>query len=113
MGISTERVFSLTWAIASAISSVGVILLASLTFLHPNMGFIGLKALPAAIVGGFESLSGALIGGIFIGLVENLAGAYFSRYLGGIKEVSAIIVLLIILIIKPAGMFGVREEKRV
>ena len=66
-------------AIASAISSVGGILLANLTFLHPNMGFIGLKALPAAIVGGFESLSGALIGGILIGLIENLSGVYLSE----------------------------------
>lgn len=113
MGISTERVFSLTWAMASAISSVGGILLANLTFLHPSMGFIGLKALPAAMLGGFESLSGALVGGIIIGLIENLSGVYLSKYFGGIKEVSAFIVLLIVLIIKPAGIFGAREEKRV
>ena len=97
----------------SAISSVGGILLANLTFLHPSMGFIGLKALPAAMLGGFESLSGALVGGIIIGLIENLSGVYLSSYFGGIKEVSAFIVLLIVLIIKPAGLFGAREEKRV
>jgi branched-chain amino acid transport system permease protein len=74
------------------------------------MGFIGLKAFPAAVLGGFGSIPGAIVGGLIIGLSENLAGAYLTT---GFKNVFAYIILIIVLMIRPEGIFGIQEKKRV
>ena len=75
-----------------------------------NMGFIGLKAFPAAVVGGFTSLPGAIVGGIIIGVVESLAGFYLPE---GFKDIAAYVVVLIMLMVKPNGLFGERLRKKV
>ena len=114
MGISVQRTFTLTWALAAAVGAVGGMLLADIGYLHTNMGFIGLRAFPAAVLGGLDSIAGALLGGLIIGLVENLSGAYLDPILGGgIKEIVAYVILLIVLLIRPTGLFGSPEEKRV
>ena len=84
--------------------------MAPILFLSTNMGFIGFKAFPAAILGGFGSIPGAIIGGYIIGVSENLAGGYLPP---GFKDVFAYIILIVVLIIKPEGIFGVPELKRV
>ena len=95
----------------SALSSTFAgILLAPVTFVHSNMGFIGLKAFPAAVVGGFGSVPGAIVGGLIIGLVEALAGFYLPE---GFKDVAAYVVVLIVLLIKPSGIFGETARKKV
>ena len=114
MGISVQRVFTLTWALAAAVGAAGGMLLADIGYLHTNMCFIGLRAFPAAVLGGLDSIPGALLGGLIIGLVESLAGVYLEPLVGGgIKEVFAYVILLAVLLIRPTGLFGSPEEKRV
>jgi branched-chain amino acid transport system permease protein len=110
MGIPVKRLNGLIWATSAAVAAVAGILLAPITFVHVNMGFIGLKAFPAAVIGGFESLPGAIIGGLIIGIVEALAGFYLPE---GFKDVAAYVVVLIMLMIKPNGLFGEKIRKRV
>ena len=84
--------------------------LAQLTFVHANMGFIGLKAFPAAVVGGFGSLPGAIVGGLVIGIVEALSGFYLPE---GFKDIAPYIVVLLMLVLKPNGLFGEKLRKKV
>ena len=72
MGIPVQRLNGIAWGLAAAVAAVAGLLLAPITFVHANMGFIGLKAFPAAVVGGFGSLPGAIVGGLIIGIVESL-----------------------------------------
>ncbi|PZQ65922.1 MAG: branched-chain amino acid ABC transporter permease, partial [Variovorax paradoxus] len=76
MGIPVKRLNGLVWGLAAAVATVAGMLLAPITFVHANMGLIGLKAFPAAVVGGFGSLPGAIVGGLVIGVVESFAGFY-------------------------------------
>jgi branched-chain amino acid transport system permease protein len=74
----------------------------------------GLKVFPAVILGGLESIGGAIIGGLTIGVLENIMGSYLDVYLGGgVKEIAPFIVLIIILMVKPYGLFGIKEIERV
>lgn len=110
MGIPVQRLNGLVWALAAAAATVAGLLLAPITFVHANMGFIGLKAFPAAIVGGFGSLPGAIVGGLIIGVVESLSGFYLPE---GFKDVVPYVVVLLMLAIKPTGLFGDRARKKV
>ncbi|MBM3392853.1 MAG: branched-chain amino acid ABC transporter permease [Betaproteobacteria bacterium] len=110
MGIPVRRINMLVWGISAAVSAGAGLLLAPITFVHANMGFIGLKAFPAAVVGGFGSIPGALVGGLIIGVVETLAGFYLPE---GFKDVAAYIVVLIMLAVKPNGLFGENLRKKV
>ena len=110
MGIPVQRLNGLVWGLASAVAAIAGLLLAPITFVHANMGFIGLKAFPAAVVGGFGSLPGAIVGGLVIGIVESLAGFYLPE---GVKDIAAYIVVLIMLMIKPNGLFGEKLRKKV
>ncbi|QCK85504.1 branched-chain amino acid ABC transporter permease [Phreatobacter aquaticus] len=110
MGIPVKRFSGLIWGISAAVAAIAGILLAPLTFIHANMGFIGIKAFPAAVIGGFTSLPGAIVGGLIIGVVEALAGFYLIE---GFKDVAAFVVVLIMLVVKPTGLFGERLAKKV
>ena len=74
------------------------------------MGFIGLKAFPAAVIGGFGSVPGAIAGGLVIGIVEALAGFYLPE---GFKDVAAYVVVLLVLMVRPHGLFGTQLRKKV
>jgi len=110
MGIPVQRLNGLVWALAAAVATAAGLLLAPITFIHANMGFIGLKAFPAAIVGGFTSLPGAIVGGIIIGLVESLSGFWLPE---GFKDVMPYVVVLVMLAVRPTGLFGERSLKKV
>jgi len=110
VGINIKRIFSMTWALSAILAAIAGVLMAPILFLSTNMGFIGFKAFPAAILGGFGSIPGAIIGGYIIGVSENLAGGYLPP---GFKDVFAYIILIVVLLIKPEGIFGVPELKRV
>ncbi len=110
MGIPVKRINGLVWALATAVAAIAGLLLAPITFVHANMGFIGLKAFPAAVVGGFGSLPGAIVGGLIIGIVESLAGFYAPA---GVKDVAPYVVVLIMLMVKPNGLFGEKLRKKV
>lgn len=110
MGISVNRVFSLTWIISAALGGFAGVLLSPVTFVHMNMGYIGLKAMPAAVLGGFYSIPGAIAGGLIIGVTESLAGVYLPI---GWKDVAAWIILILVLIVRPYGLFGGERKKKV
>ena len=110
MGIPVKRLNGLVWGLAAAVAAIAGLLLAPITFVHANMGFIGLKAFPAAVVGGFGSLPGAIVGGLIIGNVESLSGFYLPE---GFKDIAAYIVVLIMLMVKPNGLFGDKLTKKV
>ena len=110
MGIPVRRVNMLVWGISAAVSACAGLLLAPITFVHVNMGYIGLKAFPAAVVGGFGSIPGALVGGLIIGIVESLSGFYLPE---GFKDIAAYILVLVMLVILPNGLFGEKMRKKV
>jgi branched-chain amino acid transport system permease protein len=110
MGIPVKRLNGLVWGLAAGVAAIAGLLLAPITFVHANMGFIGLKAFPAAVVGGFGSLPGAIVGGMIIGVVEALAGFFMPE---GFKDIAAYVVVLIMLMVKPNGLFGEKLRKKV
>jgi branched-chain amino acid transport system permease protein len=110
MGIPVQRLNGLVWGLAAAVAAIAGLLLAPITFVHANMGFIGLKAFPAAVVGGFGSLPGAIVGGLIIGVVEALAGFYLPE---GFKDIAPYVVVLLMLMVKPNGLFGESLRKKV
>ena len=110
MGIPVKRMFSLIWAISAGVAAIAGVLLAPVSLIDTNLGFIGLKAFAAAVLGGFGSIPGALVGGVTIGLIELLSGAYLPH---GFKDVAAYVVLLLVLAIRPQGMFGTVGRKKV
>ncbi|MEW9670999.1 branched-chain amino acid ABC transporter permease [Ammoniphilus sp. 3BR4] len=114
MGISVKAVFAVTWAISAIVSSVGGVLLGNINGVNSSLALIGLKVLPVALLGGLDSIPGAIVGGFIIGLLESLAGGYLDPLVGGgLKEVVPFIVLVLILMFKPYGLFGKREIERV
>ena len=110
MGIPVKALNGIAWGLAAAVAAVAGLLLAPITFVHANMGFIGLKAFPAAVVGGFGSLPGAIVGGLIIGIIESLSGFYLPD---GFKDTAAYIMVLIMLMVKPNGLFGGNLRKKV
>ena len=114
MGISVRRIFALSWSIAAVVSAVGGILLATMRGgVDGSLAVLGLKVLPVVIVGGLDSIGGAILGGFLIGVLENLSGGYLDPIFGGgVKEVAPFVALVLILMIRPYGLFGkVRIER--
>jgi branched-chain amino acid transport system permease protein len=112
MGVSVKRIFALAWAIAAVVSAVGGIILGSIRGgIDMGLGGIGLKVIPVALLGGLDSVPGAILGGLIIGVLENLSGGYLDPIFGGgVKEVAPFVVLVLILMIRPYGLFGTVEE---
>jgi branched-chain amino acid transport system permease protein len=109
MGIPIKRVSAATWAIAAAVAALGGVLLAPIALVEANMGFIVLKALPAAVLGGFASLPGAVIGGVVIGLIEVFSGRYISDTA---RNLAPYVVLLLVLVVRPEGLFAEPKKRR-
>ena len=110
MGIPVKRLNGLVWGLAAAAAAIAGILLAPSTFVHANMGLIGLKAIPAAVVGGFGSLPGAIVGGIIIGVAESLSGFYLPE---GFKDIAPYVLVLLMIVVRPNGLFGEKLRKKV
>jgi branched-chain amino acid transport system permease protein len=115
MGISVKRIFALSWSIAAVVSAVGGILLGAVRgSVDGSLAFFGLKVVPVAILGGLDSVLGAIVGGLVIGVLENLSGGYLDPLFGGgVKEVAPFVVLVLILMVKPYGLFGKVKIERV
>jgi branched-chain amino acid transport system permease protein len=110
MGIPVKRVFSLIWAISALVAAVAGILMAPISLVSPQMGFIGIKAFAAAVIGGFGSLPGALLGGLIIGSSEQLAGTYLPT---GFQEITAYVIMFLVLTLRPQGLFAQIQQKKV
>lgn len=110
MGIRVTKIIAISWALSAVISGFGGIFLGSIHNVNVPLADVGLKALPAALVGGLDSIHGAVIGGILIGISESLGAAYIGH---GFREISAYIVLILVLFIKPYGLFGLERIERV
>lgn len=117
MGIPVNRVHALVWIFSALVATISGILLAPrLSLLDTSMGFLGLKAFPAAVLGGFGSIGGAIVGGIILGVIETVSMGTLSFHFEWIKEINDIIVwivLIAVLMIKPDGLFGVEKVKKV
>jgi branched-chain amino acid transport system permease protein len=110
MGIPVRTIFSLIWAISAGVACLAGILLSPVSMIDVNMGFLGIKAFAAAVIGGFGSIPGSLFGGVIVGIVEQFAG---YKLPAGFQEVTSNVVLLLMLFIRPQGLFAERMGKRV
>ncbi|MFH0789479.1 MAG: branched-chain amino acid ABC transporter permease, partial [Pseudomonadota bacterium] len=107
MGINVRWIFALAWSFGAMASAIGGIVIGNLSGISVYLGDIGLKVLAVIILGGLDSIGGAILGGLIIGVLENLAGFYLDPLVGGgIKSVAPFFILVLILIIKPYGLFG-------
>jgi branched-chain amino acid transport system permease protein len=115
MGIGIKNIFAMSWCIAAVVSSVGGVVLGNINGINSQLGQLGLKVFPAVILGGLDSLLGAALGGLIIGVLENVCDGAAKQFLdlGGFREVAAFIFLVIILMIRPYGLFGTEEIERV
>jgi branched-chain amino acid transport system permease protein len=110
MGIRVSRVFPATFALSAAIAALAGILIGPINGIEPEMGNVLMKGFVAAVIGGFDSLGGCVIAGFLLGVLETFGGAY----IGGVsKEVSAFGLLTILLLVRPYGLFGRAEARRV
>ncbi|KMO38132.1 ABC transporter permease [Methylobacterium variabile] len=115
LGISVRNVFALAWAISAVVSSVAGIVVGIVNGVSSALSLYGIKVFPAVILGGLDSVVGAVIGGLVIGVLENVAQYVDGQYLhwGNLYEIVPFYVLVVILMIKPYGLFGTRDIERV
>jgi branched-chain amino acid transport system permease protein len=119
LGVSLTRVFAYAWSFAAIAASVGGVLLGLWLGVNFALAYVGLKALAAAILGGLDSIPGAILGGFIIGITENLLGAYVDTHvrlagisLQGFKEITPFVVILLVLLVRPHGLFGTEHIER-
>ena len=110
IGINFNLIYAFVWGISAALGGAAGILIAPVILIHPDMGIIAIKAFAAAIIGGFTSLPGAIVGGFLIGLAENLVGVYIST---NMMEVTPFILIMATLVIRPGGLFTKVIQKKV
>lgn len=114
MGISVRWVFALSWSYGAVAAVIGGIVIGNISGISIYLGDIGLKVLAVIILGGLDSIGGAIIGGLIIGILENLAGLYLDPVFGGgVKDVAPFIILIVIIMIRPYGLFGKKIIERV
>ncbi|MCK6443001.1 branched-chain amino acid ABC transporter permease [Elstera cyanobacteriorum] len=115
LGISIKQVFAMAWAISAMVSTVAGVVVGLVNGVSSALSAFGIKVFPAVILGGLDSVVGAVLGGLIVGLLENFAHYVDSQYLhwGNMYEVAPFYVLILILMIKPYGLFGTRDIERV
>lgn len=114
LGVSVRFVYSAAWAITFMAAGVGGTLLGNINGLNISVGYLGLLVLPVVVLGGLNSIPGAIVGGIIIGVLQNLCGAYLDKYFpGGVKEIAPFVFMVIFLLFKPHGLWGWERIERV
>ena len=107
MGINVERYFALAWAMAGIVSALGGVVWGSMLGVDVQLALVGLKVFPVVILGGLDSIIGAVVGGLIVGLVESLAAGYLDPYVGGgTKDFAPYVLMIITLMVRPYGLFG-------
>jgi branched-chain amino acid transport system permease protein len=109
-GVDVDRIHAVAWMLSSAVAAVAGVLFAVNFKLAPDLWFQGLKSFPAVILGGMDSVLGAALGGLVIGVIENLAQGYLGE---GLREIAGFVVIIVVLMVRPFGLFGAREIERV
>jgi branched-chain amino acid transport system permease protein len=114
VGVSARFVYAAAWSIAFMSAGVGGALLGNINGLNISVGHLGLIVLPAVVLGGLNSVPGAIVGGIIIGVLQNLSGAYLDQYFpGGVKEIMPFAFMAVFLLFKPYGLWGWERIERV
>ncbi|MBY6017728.1 branched-chain amino acid ABC transporter permease [Ferrimonas balearica] len=115
LGISVKQVFAMSWGIAATVSATAGVVIGMVNGVSDSLSVMGIKVFPAVILGGLDSIVGAIVGGIIIGVLENLAEFFDSQYfhLGNMYDIAPFYVLLLILWFKPYGLFGTRDIERI
>src|SRR5436305_6826777 len=114
VGINVRRYFALAWAMAGIVSALGGVVWGSMLSVDNQLALVGLKVFPVVILGGLDSVLGAVVGGLIVGIVENLAAGYFDPYVGGgTKDFAPYILMIAALMVRPEGIFGRRRIERV
>ena len=114
LGVSARFVYAAAWAIAFMSAGVGGALLGNINGVNISIGYLGLLVLPAVVLGGLNSVPGAIMGGIIIGVLQNFSGAYLDRFFpGGVKEIMPFVFMAVFLLFKPYGLWGWERIERV
>ena len=114
LGVSAKFVYAVAWAIAFMAAGVGGTFLGNVNGLNISVGYLGLLVLPAVVLGGLNSVPGAIVGGLLIGVLQNLAGGYLDQFIpGGIKDTFPLFFMAIVLLFKPYGLWGWEKIERV
>ena len=114
MGINVERYFALAWAMAGIVSALGGVVWGAMLGVDVHVSLVGLKVFPVVILGGLDSIIGAVVGGLIVGIVENLAAGYLDPLVGGgTKDFAPYVLMIIALMVRPYGIFGKRKIERV
>ena len=114
MGINVERYFALAWAMAGIASAVSGIVWGNMLGVDVQLALVGLKVFPVVILGGLDSIAGAVVGGLTVGVVESLAAGYVDPYVGGgTKDFAPYLLMIVALMFRPYGLFGKRKIERV
>ena len=114
MGINVERYFGLAWAMTGIVSALGGIIWGNLLGVDVNLSLVGFKVFPVVILGGLDSIPGAVVGGLIVGIVENIAAGYIDPYVGGgTKDCAPYVLMILALMIRPYGIFGKKIIERV
>lgn len=110
MGINVKRISAVAWALSAVFAAFAGLAFCLMFSLEPEISQMGLRGFPATILGGLDSVVGGAFGGLVIGVFENLAGGYLGR---GLKEIAGFVLIIVVLMVKPYGLFGQREIERV
>jgi branched-chain amino acid transport system permease protein len=114
MGINVEKYFGLAWAMTGMVSALGGIIWGNIIGVDVNLSLVGFKVFPVVILGGLDSIPGAVVGGLIVGLVENIAAGYIDPYVGGgTKDFAPYVLMILALMIRPYGIFGKKIIERV
>jgi branched-chain amino acid transport system permease protein len=114
MGIDVERYFALAWAMTGVVSALGGVIWGSLLGVDVHLALVGFKVFPVVILGGLDSVPGAIVGGLIVGVVENVAAGYIDPYVGGgTKDFAPYVLMIVALMIRPYGIFGKEIIERV